>query len=53
MANENNNQSMDQQRNGEQRVQNRGQFQKNDPRAVEAGRKGGQASHGGGRRVSE
>lgn len=50
MANENNNPPMEQQ---VQRRPNRGQFQKNDPRAVEAGRKGGQASRGGGRRPAE
>lgn len=53
MANEQNNQSMDMEQTEKKGSYNRGNF-KNDPqRASEAGRKGGQASRGGGRRVSE
>lgn len=54
MANERNdeNRSMEQSEQP-QKNKNRGNFANNPQRAAEAGRKGGQASHGGGRRVSE
>lgn len=53
MANERNDDHSMSESSQNQGSNNRGNF-KNDPqRAAEAGRKGGQASRGGGRRVSE
>jgi general stress protein YciG len=51
MANKNNEQQMNQ--TAQMKNKNRGNFANDPKRAAEAGRKGGQASHGGGRRVSE
>ena len=54
MANEFNQDDRSQeQSSGQMKNKNGGNFANNPQRAAEAGRKGGQASHGGGRRVSE